>query len=240
MPVSTASSKRTRLLNSSPPAVKQHPLHGHQHHLHASPLLSPHSQHPHSHTHQPSHPHQHRLQSTPPHSLVNARFTSPPTIFGSAALRYDPPTAATSLSSSSSSTTGQPASSPASSSTTFHTSTAAAAAAAGAAASSAANPAGGVCPLDLSSSTPTGAKRLKLSSPTPSGHSLGSPPTTAASANAMAMSPAAVAPMAASDRRTPTVVRCQAQTEEINAWTVAQVCEFVGSIDICAEYTEVS
>lgn len=35
-------------------------------------------------------------------------------------------------------------------------------------------------------------------------------------------------------------VQCQAQSEEVNAWSVEDVCNFVGSIDICAEYVQVS
>lgn len=34
--------------------------------------------------------------------------------------------------------------------------------------------------------------------------------------------------------------RCHVLSDEISSWTVEQVCNFVGSIDICAEYTEVS
>lgn len=36
-------------------------------------------------------------------------------------------------------------------------------------------------------------------------------------------------------------MKCRAaDREEVNAWTVEQVCDFVRSIDICAEYVEVS
>ncbi|XP_037810723.1 serine-rich adhesin for platelets [Lucilia sericata] len=35
-----------------------------------------------------------------------------------------------------------------------------------------------------------------------------------------------------------TVRQCQAQSEELNSWTVDDVCAFVGSIDICAEYVK--
>ncbi|XP_065357490.1 probable serine/threonine-protein kinase nek3 [Calliphora vicina] len=34
------------------------------------------------------------------------------------------------------------------------------------------------------------------------------------------------------------VRQCQAQSEELNSWTVDDVCAFVGSIDICAEYVK--
>lgn len=33
---------------------------------------------------------------------------------------------------------------------------------------------------------------------------------------------------------------CQAQCEEVNSWTIDDVCNFVSSIDICAEYAKVS
>lgn len=113
-------------------------------------------------------------------------------------------------------------------------------------------------PLDLSASTPN-TKRLKMESPSPV-RSLGSPPahsahqlqpsqstprnraqtpSVAASSNAAvgvanAAAAAGVATNASSQRR------CHAQSDEINSWTVAQVCDFVSSIDICAEYVEVS
>lgn len=34
--------------------------------------------------------------------------------------------------------------------------------------------------------------------------------------------------------------KCQGKAEEINTWTVDQVCDFVQSIDICAEYVQVN
>lgn len=106
-------------------------------------------------------------------------------------------------------------------------------------------------PLDLSASMPI-TKRLKMESPSPV-RSLGSPPATqlqpsqsisrnraqtpsvagmTTSSNVVAT--AGVAANASSQRR------CHAQSDEINSWTVAQVCDFVSSIDICAEYVEVS
>uniref|UniRef100_A0A1A9WM83 Uncharacterized protein n=1 Tax=Glossina brevipalpis TaxID=37001 RepID=A0A1A9WM83_9MUSC len=33
--------------------------------------------------------------------------------------------------------------------------------------------------------------------------------------------------------------QCQAQSEEVNSWSVEDVCIFVGSIDICAEYVKI-
>ncbi|KAL1394888.1 hypothetical protein pipiens_020198, partial [Culex pipiens pipiens] len=32
--------------------------------------------------------------------------------------------------------------------------------------------------------------------------------------------------------------KCHARIEEISAWTVDNVCDFVSSIDICAEYVQ--
>lgn len=37
-----------------------------------------------------------------------------------------------------------------------------------------------------------------------------------------------------------TIHYCQAQSEEVNSWSIDDVCNFVGSIDICAEYIKVS
>lgn len=34
--------------------------------------------------------------------------------------------------------------------------------------------------------------------------------------------------------------KCHAQIDEINGWSVEQVCSFVGGIDICAEYVQVN
>lgn len=36
------------------------------------------------------------------------------------------------------------------------------------------------------------------------------------------------------------MAKCPAQLDEITGWTVGQVCDFVSSIDICVEYSEVS
>lgn len=108
-------------------------------------------------------------------------------------------------------------------------------------------------PLDLSASMPI-TKRLKMESPSPV-RSLGSPPATqlqpssqsiprnraqTPSVAGMTTSTNAVASVAGAAANASSQRRCHAQSDEINSWTVAQVCEFVSSIDICAEYVEVS
>ncbi|KAJ6648776.1 hypothetical protein Bhyg_04007 [Pseudolycoriella hygida] len=67
-------------------------------------------------------------------------------------------------------------------------------------------------PLDLSAA-PTMGKRMKMDALSPN-QSIGSP----------------------THQRSQR--KCQSQSDEINSWNVGQVCEFVGSIDICAEYVE--
>lgn len=80
-------------------------------------------------------------------------------------------------------------------------------------------------PLDLSASTPT-PKRVKLDAHSPN-RSIGSPtPQRSLSSGGSC--------------RTASQRKCQSQSDEINSWNVSQVCDFVGSIDICAEYIEVS
>uniref|UniRef100_A0A182SQF6 Uncharacterized protein n=1 Tax=Anopheles maculatus TaxID=74869 RepID=A0A182SQF6_9DIPT len=83
-------------------------------------------------------------------------------------------------------------------------------------------------PLDLSASTPSGSKRIKLS-PTPSRHQETSPAPSSTnsqpSADSLDLKP---------------IRKCHARVEEISAWTVDNVCDFVASIDICAEYVQVS
>lgn len=108
-------------------------------------------------------------------------------------------------------------------------------------------------PLDLSASMPI-TKRLKMESPSPV-RSLGSPPATQLQPSSQsiprnrAQTPSvagmttpsnAVASVAGAAANASSQRRCHAQSDEINSWTVAQVCEFVSSIDICAEYVEVS
>lgn len=80
-------------------------------------------------------------------------------------------------------------------------------------------------PLDLSASTPI-TKRVKLDTHSPN-RSIGSP------THQRSLS-------SGGSCRTTNQRKCQSQSDEINSWNVGQVCEFVGSIDICAEYVEVS
>ncbi|XP_053673893.1 uncharacterized transmembrane protein DDB_G0289901 [Anopheles nili] len=81
-------------------------------------------------------------------------------------------------------------------------------------------------PLDLSATTPSGSKRIKLS-PTPSRHQETSPAPSSTNSQ----------PSADSLDLKPTR-KCHARVEEIAAWTVDNVCDFVASIDICAEYVQ--
>lgn len=92
-------------------------------------------------------------------------------------------------------------------------------------------------PLDLSASTPVGGKRLKIESTSPNRRTASPSPTTLQPTKTSCGSSSE---NSASDTSlTQTQRRCHAQTDEINSWTVDQVCSFVGSIDICAEYVEV-
>ncbi|XP_041779652.1 probable serine/threonine-protein kinase nek3 [Anopheles merus] len=81
-------------------------------------------------------------------------------------------------------------------------------------------------PLDLSATTPSGSKRIKLS-PTPSRHQETSPAPSSTNSQ-----PSADSLDLKSTRK------CHARVEEISAWTVDNVCDFVASIDICAEYVQ--
>lgn len=108
-------------------------------------------------------------------------------------------------------------------------------------------------PLDLSSAPP--AKRFKAES-TSSGSSERSPTRenvtgTSGTIQTPAKSPKASATIAPVRSEAPIVAatttaavvplrQCQAQSDEVNAWNVEDVCTFVGSIDICAEYVQVS
>lgn len=92
-------------------------------------------------------------------------------------------------------------------------------------------------PLDLSASTPVGGKRLKIESTSPSRRTASPSPTTVQHTKTSCGS----SENSASDTSSTQIQRrCHAQTDEINSWTVDQVCSFVASIDICAEYVEVS
>ncbi|XP_055598360.1 homeobox protein 5 isoform X2 [Uranotaenia lowii] len=79
-------------------------------------------------------------------------------------------------------------------------------------------------PLDLSAA-PSSAKRIKLS-PNPSHRNQQSSPA-----------PSSSSPPSAEDLKL--ARKCHARIEEISAWTVDNVCDFVASIDICAEYVQV-
>lgn len=96
-------------------------------------------------------------------------------------------------------------------------------------------------PLDLSASTPVGGKRLKIESTSPGRRTTSPSPIPT---NTVQHPKTSCSSTDASGSDTSLSVhsqrRCQAQTDEINSWTVDQVCTFVGSIDICAEYVEVS
>lgn len=96
-------------------------------------------------------------------------------------------------------------------------------------------------PLDLSSSMPIN-KKMKRESPSPN-QSVGSPTTVQLSQQQHPprnQSNTSTTATSSSTMTTSTQRRCHAQTDEINSWSVNQVCDFVGSIDICAEYVEVN
>lgn len=88
----------------------------------------------------------------------------------------------------------------------------------------------GTFPLDLSSA-PGGAKRIKLSSPTPSRNQDTSPAPSSTNSQPSDGELGGGGKLAR---------KCHARIEEISAWTVDNVCDFVSSIDICAEYVQVS
>lgn len=81
-------------------------------------------------------------------------------------------------------------------------------------------------PLDLSSA-PSAAKRIKLS-PTPSRNQETSPAPSSTNSQ----------PSDSLDLKLGVARKCHARIEEISSWTVDNVCDFVGSIDICAEYVQ--
>lgn len=114
-------------------------------------------------------------------------------------------------------------------------------------------------PLDLSSTPVT--KRLKLESPSPS-RSLGSPNSSSGGGGGGGGGGGVVGNSlqrsSGSDSQPPRShssckssggggqqlqanrIKCHAQSDAVNVWNVNQVCDFVGTIDICAEYVEVS
>ncbi|XP_055639148.1 homeobox protein 5 [Toxorhynchites rutilus septentrionalis] len=81
-------------------------------------------------------------------------------------------------------------------------------------------------PLDLSSA-PSSAKRIKLS-PTPSRNQETSPAPSSTNSQ----------PSESLELKLGAPRKCHARIEEISSWTVDNVCDFVGSIDICAEYVQ--
>lgn len=87
-------------------------------------------------------------------------------------------------------------------------------------------------PLDLSSSTPPAVKRSKTEVSPRSQYSS----TEGSPFNQDLLEHSTITGPSKSDGGHK---RCQAQSEEINSWTVNQVCDFVKEIDICAEYVEV-
>ncbi|XP_035795195.1 serine-rich adhesin for platelets-like [Anopheles albimanus] len=82
-------------------------------------------------------------------------------------------------------------------------------------------------PLDLSATTPIGSKRIKLS-PTPSSRNQGVTSPAPSSTNSQPSDSLDLKP----------IRKCHARIEEVSAWTVDNVCDFVASIDICAEYVQ--
>lgn len=102
----------------------------------------------------------------------------------------------------------------------------------------------GTTPLDLSSSsTPPIPKRLKLS-PTSTDNNRSqhttSPNVTTTNNNGNNSSSLESQPAQQQSTINQQPRKCQTKINEITAWNVDQVCNFVGSIDICAEYVNVS
>lgn len=83
---------------------------------------------------------------------------------------------------------------------------------------------GTTTPLDLSRTSPV-AKRIRIDSPNQSNRTLNS--EKGGNENSIQYTPPIILP------------RCQAQSD-VNSWNVEQVCDFVGGVDICAEYVQVS
>ena len=105
----------------------------------------------------------------------------------------------------------------------------------------------GVAPLDLSSSgTPPLAKRIKLSPTTletqRQQHTT-SPNVTTTNNQLTGFSSSSSSSTTSNNSEQTSVQparKCQTKTDEINAWNVENVCNFVESITICAEYVNVS
>lgn len=114
-----------------------------------------------------------------------------------------------------------------------------------------------VVPLDLSAGPPQSGttveaerpmKRIKTeqnlspsSSPGPdSGIGGGRDPSSSESESPGRRSEGSLSPRQSSMDKWTTGCNHQAEMDEIRSWTVEQVCEFVATIDICAEYSKVS
>lgn len=99
----------------------------------------------------------------------------------------------------------------------------------------------GVSPLDLSSSsTPPLAKRMKLSpSSTESQRQQQTTPPNVTTS--VGFSTSSSSSTSSNEQASAQPARkCQMKIDEINAWNVDEVCSFVESISICAEYVKVS
>lgn len=106
----------------------------------------------------------------------------------------------------------------------------------------------GISPLDLSSSsTPPLAKRIKLSptsTETQRQQQATSPNVTTTSNQLLAgfstSSSSSTTSNNSEQASAQPARKCQMKIDEINAWNVDDVCSFVESISICAEYVKVS
>jgi hypothetical protein len=114
------------------------------------------------------------------------------------------------------------------------------------------NPMTGISPLDLSSSsTPPLAKRIKLSptSTEAQRQQQATSPNVTTTNNQLSASTSGFSTSSSSSTTsnnseqagsTQLTRKCQMKIDEINAWNVDEVCSFVESIAICAEYVKVS
>ena len=110
------------------------------------------------------------------------------------------------------------------------------------------NPTTGISPLDLSSScTPPLAKRIKLSptsTETQRQQQATSPSVTTTNNQLSTFSTSSGSSTTSNNSEqagsTQLTRKCQIKIDEINAWNVDEVCSFVQSIAICAEYVKVS
>lgn len=112
------------------------------------------------------------------------------------------------------------------------------------------NPMTGISPLDLSSSsTPPLAKRIKLSptSTETQRQQQATSPNVTTTNNQLSTSGFSTSSSSSTTSNnseqagsTQLTRKCQMKIDEINAWNVDEVCSFVESIAICAEYVKVS